>query len=110
MQSPALIRYRIHQLEKEIMLEDDVSEARRRIAKLEEQFEVALRRELKRLAGLLTYKADIYGPNGRIYSHTAKWTVGWLNCKPSLFHGSLAIDHTKLFDGHGELITDGSSL
>ena len=55
---------------------------------------------LRRLAKLLTYKADIYGPQGRIFSFEAQWRVEG----EQLFHGDKLVDPDTLRDGHGNLI------
>jgi hypothetical protein len=57
--------------------------------------------KLKKLAKLLTYKADIYGPNGRIYACDAAFTVQ----NGKLFHGQTEIDPTTLRDGNGNPIS-----
>ena len=78
----------------------------RRLVQLERDLLIANRRELKRLAKYLTYKADIYGPTGRIYSCDAKWTVREdVLGKAYLFHGDKIIDPEQLCDGHGRTIT-----
>ena len=68
----------------------------------ERELVTATRRELKRLAKVLTLKADIYGPNGRIYSHEAKWSV---TPDGTLMHGNAIINPSSLRDGHGQQIT-----
>ena len=73
-------------------------------AQLESKLAVAKRRELKRLAQHLTYKADIYGPEGRIYSGDAKFIV---STDGKLFHGAKELDVAKLTDGHGRAISLG---
>jgi hypothetical protein len=61
--------------------------------------EIRHRRRLKKLAEELTYKADIYGPEGRIYSFMNKWSVSE--------DGKLMFGEKKfnvpgdLYDGHG---------
>ena len=57
--------------------------------------------ELRRLAEILTYKADIYTPKGRLYAFDAKFSVR----DGKLFHGQTELDPSKLTDGHGRLIT-----
>lgn len=114
MRSAALIRYDIATLEKSpvsylapVSVQDafEANKARR-LARLEKDLVVATRRELKRLAKYLTYKADIYGPTGRIYSCDAKWTVREdVLGKAYLFHGDKLIDPEQLCDGHGRTIT-----
>jgi hypothetical protein len=68
--------------------------------------EAAKLRELKRLAKVLTYKADIYGPNGRIYGFEAKFAVR----DGKLFHGTVELDPSTLTDGHGRTITSDSNF
>jgi hypothetical protein len=88
-----------------MQFDDNVADTQRRIGKLEIRLAEATRRELKRLARVLTYKADVYGPQGRIYSHTAKWEVR----DGVLWHGSQAYDPDTLCDGHGRTI-DAESM
>ena len=78
-----------------------------RIARLKRELATATRRENRRLAEVLTYKADVYGPAGRIYSFEHKWTVA--KDGRLLLDGS-EIDPLDLRDGNGRVITDESSL
>lgn len=77
-----------------------------KIAKLEANLVIAKRQYLKRLARVLQFKADIYGPNGRIYACDAKFAVR----DGKLFHGEIELDPDLLRDGHGRPIYDGSDL
>ncbi len=63
-------------------------------------------RLLKKLARVLTFKADIYGPNGRIYGFEHKFKVK----DGKLFHGDKELDPSTLYDGHGRLITEDSNF
>lgn len=94
-----LINYKLHKMR-------EANAAPEEIAKVEARLEVAKRRELKRLANVLKYKADIYGPEGRIYGFEAKFAVR----DGKLFHGKKELDPAKLRDGHGRLIHEGSDL
>ena len=71
-----------------------------KVAKLELKLVVEERRYLKRLAAVLRYKADIYGPNGRIFGFEAKFAVR----DGKLFHGSAELNPDSLCDGHGRKI------
>ena len=62
-------------------------------------------KQLKALAEVLTYKADIYGPNGRIYGWEGEFKV----IKGELFHGENKLDPSTLRDGHGRRITEDSN-
>lgn len=55
---------------------------------------------LKRLAKILTYKADVYVPGRRLYSHDHKFRV----VGNSLLHGGSTIDPNQVFDGNGRNI------
>jgi hypothetical protein len=105
MKSAALLRYEIARLEKDtagylpVPLRAKIEAS---LAKKKAELPAAERRELKRLARLLTYKADIYGPNGRIYGFEAEFTV---SAEGKLFHGTVELDPAQLHDGHGRLIT-----
>jgi hypothetical protein len=108
MKSASLIKYDIHTIKRAIESSDRCSDRdkliprlRAKLAKKEADLVIATRRELKRLAHTLTFKADIYGPTGRIHSHELKWTVR----DNKLFHGDKEIDPATLCDGHGRLIT-----
>ena len=57
-------------------------------------------KQLKALAALLARKADIYGPNGRIYGFEAPFRV----IGDELFHGDSKLDPSALRDGHGNPI------
>lgn len=105
MKSSALLSYDIRQLEK-FLLPGCCPTAQRSkfeaiLAKKQQQLPIARRRELKRLARHLTYKADIYGPSGRIYAAEAKFTV---SDDGRLFHGQTELDPAQLYDGHGQTI------
>ena len=63
-------------------------------------------KQLKALAEVLTYKADIYGPNGRIYGWEAPFRV----VKGELFHGENKLDPSTLTDGHARRITEDSNF
>jgi hypothetical protein len=124
MQSSALIRYRIHRLNADLMLEDNVAEALLRIEKLEKDLEVAHRRELLALCAVLNYKADVYYgtaggkpcpfptlPPGRIYPVPGQpFSVGTSESGSTLFYGNTRLDPNLITDGHGSLITPDSSL
>lgn len=74
-----------------------------RINKKEADLVVAERRYLKQLAKVLNCKADVYGPNGRMFTwddESDKRTPYTVR-DGKLFHGEVEIDHTKLTDGHG---------
>lgn len=63
------------------------------------------RKEKQRMEKLiegLTYKADIYGPNGRIYSFKAPWRF---DEHGNLFHGEVQYQLKDLYDGHCRPIT-----
>jgi hypothetical protein len=62
-------------------------------------------KQLKALAEVLTYKADIYGPFRRIYGWEAEFRV----VKGELFHGETKLDPSTLRDGHGRRITADSN-
>lgn len=64
------------------------------------------RKELRKLAETLTYKSDVYGPKGRIFSFEARWRVR----DGRLLHGAQEYDPASLYDGHGRPITPESSL
>jgi hypothetical protein len=66
-----------------------------------EKEKIEYRRRVKRLAEELTYKADIYGPIGRIYSFKAPWKV---DTDGKLFHGDTEYDPKDLYDGHGRYL------
>ena len=51
---------------------------------------------------ILMRKADIYGPNGRIYGFEAPFRV----INGELFHGENKLDPATLRDGHGHRITN----
>lgn len=59
-------------------------------------------KQLSSLAKILTRKADIYGPNGRIYGFEAPFRV----IGDELFHGENKLDPATLRDGHGRRITN----
>lgn len=105
MKSAALLRYDIRNLENNLLLDYMPAALRPKLeatlAKKKAELQIAERRELKRLAKHLTYKADIYGPLGRIYSFEAKFHVR----DDKLFHGEIELDPAKLYDGHGRPIT-----
>ena len=63
---------------------------------------VALRRENKRLVQRLRYKADVYGPSGRIYSFEHKWAV---SKSGDLLLDGAPIDPDSLLDCNGRIIT-----
>ena len=109
------LRYRIHKITRDLRTPEALALAMKStgtpLTKLYVKLNIAERRELKRLARVLTYKADVYGPTGRIYSFEAPWTVGVDGAgKPALFHGTKQYDPNTLRDGHGQLITDDSKL
>ena len=72
--------------------------------------ELAARRDIedlfsspnKRLVRLLRYKADIYGPFGRIYSFEHKWGVSPTG---ELLLDGVPVDPHTLRDGNGRIIT-----
>lgn len=109
MKSAALIRYDIAKLAEKIgriTLTDGTQALYVRLntelERKERELVTATRRELKRLAKVLTFKADIYGPNGRIYSHEAQWSV---TPDGTLMHGTAVLDPATLRDGNGRAIT-----
>ena len=59
-------------------------------------------KQLNALAKILMRKADIYGPNGRIYGFEAPFRV----INGELFHGENKLDPATLRDGHGHRITN----
>ena len=63
-------------------------------------------KQLKALAKILTYKADIYGPDGRIYGFEAPFRV----INGELFHGKTKLDPSTLTDGHARRITADSNF
>jgi len=88
----ALLRYDIHNLTKTMeTLPASLwpKNAEATLARKKAELPIAARRELKRLAKVLTYKWDIYGPNGRIYAADAKFTV---SPDGKLFHGTTELD------------------
>jgi hypothetical protein len=116
MKSAALLRYDIRNIEANITagflghLGNEI--ARAKVAKKQAELAVAVRRELKRLCKVLTYKADVYGPNGRIYSHEGKWEVTPGNqlvfvkvpgTSPTIY---TVYNPEQLTDGHGQIITE----
>jgi hypothetical protein len=106
MKPASLLRYELHKLRESLRVDNggDISLAFT-IERKQAQLVIAERRELKRLARYLTFKADIYGPTGRIYSCDAKWTVR----DGKLFHGNKVIDPNTLTDGHGRTIDPDSN-
>lgn len=90
--SVGLVKYALHKAREA----GDVS----KVAKLEAKLAVEKRRYLKRLAAVLKYKADIYGPKGRIYAADAKFAVR----DGKLFHGDIELNPDSLCDGHGRKI------
>jgi hypothetical protein len=104
MKSAAELRYEIHRLEKDLsdyMPASLRSKMETNLAKKKADLLIAHRRELKRLARYLTYKADIYGPTGRIYGFEAKFHV---SPDAKLYHGTMELDPATLTDGHGRVI------
>jgi len=73
------IRYNIAKLQRRLLgvfdRQPETDKIVAKIGKLREQYPATLKRELKRLCVVLTYKADVYGPHGRIFSHEGKWSV-----------------------------------
>ena len=63
-------------------------------------------KQLNALAKILMRKADIYGPNGRIYGWEGEFKV----IKGELFHGENKLDPSTLRDGHGRRITEDSNF
>ena len=64
-------------------------------------------RDLKRLARVLTSKADIYVYRGRrIYGFEAAFAV----IGDELFHGTTKLDPAALIDGHGRFIANVSNF
>lgn len=112
MRNASLIRYDISKIQRtrgtqELINPASAAATDARLAKLEADLVTAERRELKRLAKHLTYKADVYtseAPGGRIYSFDAKWHVAEVDGKPALFHGTRQLDREQLCDGHGQYI------
>jgi len=104
-----MIRYKIGHILRQQKVVGEKPADSIKLAKLQAQLEIAQRRELKRLAKVLTYKADVYGPEGRIHSHEAKWTVrNDMGGKACLYHGDMAYLADELSDGHGRTITTDS--
>ncbi len=108
MKSASLIRYDIGMLTKGLEFNTPLNRTKVEVIILKKQAEliVAHRREMKRLAWVLTYKSDIYGPTGRIWNHVAKFHV---TSDGKLYHGTTELDPAKLTDGHGRLITTDSN-
>ena len=71
-------------------------------ARLRKLLAVIVRRENKRLARLLRYKADVYGPSGRIYGFEHTWAV---SSSGELLLDGVPIDPDSLRDGNGRIIT-----
>ena len=71
-------------------------------ARLRRLLAVAVRIENKRLVRCLRYKADIYGPFGRIYSFEHKWGVSPTG---ELLLDGVPVDPHTLRDGNGRIIT-----
>jgi hypothetical protein len=94
-----LLNYKLHKMR-------EAGAPAAEIAKVEARLAVAKRRELKRLARVLRFKADVYGPEGRIYGFDAPFAVR----DGKLFHGEKELDPAKLRDGHGRPIHDESDL
>lgn len=111
MKPASLIRYDIRNLEKKLLPGCMPAALRPKVeatlAKKKAELQIAERREFKRLAKVLTFKADIYGPNGRIYSHMARWAV---SDEGQLMHGTTIIDPATLTDGNGRVITPDLSF
>jgi hypothetical protein len=105
----ACINYDIHKIDERLAAGMASARDMARLPKLKAKYPVALRRELKRLAQFLTYKADIYYPGvGRIYSCDGKWSV--IDGPALVFthretKAVLTVDRNQLTDGHGQLIT-----
>lgn len=103
MKSAALLRIEIRELQSapmqgrpEVKKVIDAKVARKRAALV-----TAERRELKQLASLLNYKADIYyAGRGRLYVSDHKFTTQ----DGKLFYGKAEIDPSQLYDGHGHAI------
>lgn len=116
MRSAGLIRFDIARLKNNIA--SQIAPAgvapiwQAKLARLEADLVVAERRELKRLAKTLTFKADVYGPQGRIYSHEGKWIVkNDQHGKSALCFvrnssgESIMFTRDTITNGHGEIIT-----
>lgn len=106
MKDAASIRYQIHKLK--TSLKPDLE----KLQKLESDLPVAVRRELKQLAKVLKYKADVYGPDGRIFSCDGEWSV-INNClvftdRETKTQTTYNPEH--LTDGHGQIIDGDSKL
>jgi len=71
-------------------------------ARLRRDLAIATRRENKRLVRRLRYKADIYGPFGRIYSFEHKLGVSPTGELPL---DGVPVDPYTLRDGNGRIIT-----
>jgi hypothetical protein len=95
MKSAAELRYEIHSLEKDL---SDYMPASLR-SKMETN--LAKKKADLLIARYLTYKADIYGPTGRIYGFEAKFHV---SPDAKLYHGTMELDPATLTDGHGRVI------
>ena len=67
------------------------------------QTAAARRRSNRRLARYLTYKADVYGPNGRIFSFEHKWSS---SVNGALLLDGVEIDPDTLRDGNGRVILE----
>ena len=114
MKSAALIRYEIRKLADLHASQADYRDQRvtwARIVKLEADHTKARRREHRALARALIYKADVYGPNGRIYSSDGFWGsndegVTFTNAKTQVVTSYRPED---LRDGHGNLIVVDSN-
>jgi len=59
-------------------------------------------KRLHKLVDFLSYKADVYDTNGRIYTASAQYT---LDSNGVIRHGSRVVDLATLTDGHGRKIS-----
>ena len=110
MKSASLIRYDIARARRNIEAGIDRAGNSVKLAKAQIALPIAERRELKALAKVLTYKADIYAPGGRIFSCDGTWAVdaaGLLFIDRATGHAR-PIDPATLCDGHGRTITADS--
>jgi hypothetical protein len=105
LKTPGELKYDIHQLKTKIELDAILGKPNLKtmqsLKKKTEQLEKSEMRELRKLVKTLTYKADVYGPHGRIYSWENKWTV---TPAGKLKHGEKEYDAEELTDGHGRKI------
>jgi len=70
---------------------------------------IAQRREARAVARLLVFKADVYGPAGRIFSFQGKWKAKGDSLSFTQKGVETIYRISELSDGHGRGITSDSS-